>query len=141
VAHPTTNNLTSLFSGSCFWWYEGGVLSNSFSGLFLKKPCSKQWAALVPTLTHLDHRISCFWIQGSIVSSERCWSGWSLLFLHTKRTPRKAHFSFVLFSLCCYDCIQMIFPKPAFPAVQAVVLALFSLGLRVVCRKSIGRSY
>lgn len=96
IHHNTNSNLASLFSGSCFWWYDG-ILSNNFCALFFKKLCSRLWAALVPTLNHLDHRISSFCIQGSFVNSEYCLSGSSVLFLHTMRMPMKAHVSFVLF--------------------------------------------
>lgn len=102
MIHSNANSsLVSSFCGSCFWWYEVLCLVMFFCLAFFESHAPK-WVALVPILTHLDHRISYFWIQGSIVNSEYCSSCSNVLFIHSKRMPRKAHFS--LFSFSSYDC-------------------------------------
>lgn len=110
-----SSSLVSSFCGSCFWWYKILCLVIFLCFAFFKSDAPK-WVALVPTLTHPDHRISYFWIRGSIVNSEYCLSCSSVLFIHSKRMPRKEHFSFVLVFLF----VQMIFLKSVFPAVQGI---------------------
>lgn len=106
-----------------------------FCFTFFKSHAPK-WATLVPTLIHLDHRISYFWIQGSIVNSENCLSCSSVLVIHSKRMPRKAHFSFVLvFLLRLFRWSSL---NQCFLQCQAFVLMLLSWGLGIICRKSIG---
>lgn len=134
MIHSNANSsLVSSFCGSCFWWYEVLCLVMFFCLAFFESHAPK-WAALVPILTHLDHRISYFWIQGSLVNSEYC-SCSSVLFIHSKRMPRKAHFSFVLFFLL--RLFRWSSLNQCFLQCRAFVLMLLSLGLGIMCRKSI----